>query len=161
MKLSTITPDRDLAQAGVWRDFGPEIDGEQMRLLIAWNGNEHFMEKQARLLRNATQQMAGRDLPQETQTKIQRKAMAGTILLGWENWDEEDGSGKIPDHLEDGSFNEYAAIMLLENQMVHQFVALASNRVEDFQKVEDAASKAAMKRGAAVESEVGQPTQAA
>lgn len=156
MKLSTITPNQELSTAGIWKEFGPEIDGRQMRLRIAFNGNDNFQEKQARLMRNATQQMAGRELPQATQTKIQRRAMAGTVLTGWENYDAEDNT-PIPDQV-NGEFNEDEGVKLLTNPLVFQFVALISNRIEEFQTQEEAASRAAIKSGASLETEVGPQT---
>lgn len=148
MKLSLITPDDDLAIKGVWKDFGPEIDGTQAQLLIAWSGNEAYRRKMARLTRNAAQQMPGSgDIPPETMTKLQRKAMIGTVFLGWRNFENDDGT-PIESSDQNGNLNEVNAEALLSNSVVFDFVNLASGRLEEFKRKGEAAEKAAIKSGA-------------
>lgn len=152
MKLSFVTPDNDLATAGIWKNFGEPIDGKQTRLRIGFSGPE-YRAKLAKLTRNASQQLAGRDLPIETLTKLNRRAMVGTLLKDWEELENEDGT-PIESKDANGKLNEANAEMLLNITLIFDFVNAISGRLEDFKKEGDAASDAAIKSEPALESAV-------
>lgn len=156
MKLSSVKVNPTLALNGVWRPFGEaDENGKQARLLIAYSGNENFRAKLAQLTRNAQSQMPGREVPTKTFQKINREALVGTVLLGWEEFEEDDSTPEKPNYIksqnDDGMLHEENARRLLSTPIIHDFVTLEANKLETFQSEGKAASDAAMKSGAPVE----------
>ncbi len=154
MKLSSVKADSDLSVKGVWRPFGAVVDGVQAEMLIAYSGNENYRSKLAKLTRNAATQMPGRDIPAETYTKLNRDAMIGTVLLGWRNIENDDGS-PISDRDESGKVHDANARQLLNVMTIFDFVSAESSRLDSFQKEVEDTANGAIKSGAPVEPQVG------
>ena len=159
MKLSFVTPDAELADKGIEKPFGEPIDGLQAYLRIGYAGNDAFRNKLAKLSKNAQEQTAGRELPDGAFRKLQRRAMIGTILLGWRNWEEDDSTPEKRHWIEEtngnGKIHEANADRLLSIPLVFDYVNAVSGQLESFKKEDDAATSAAIKSGAEVEPAVG------
>jgi hypothetical protein len=145
MKISQLMADPSLSTDGVDVNFGEPVDGEQATLRIAYGGNNNFRNKLARLTRRAASQMTGRDIPPETAMRLNREAMAGTILVGWSYLRRDDDSLI--------EYSEAEALKLLDIPAVWDFVQAESSRLETFQKEGQAASDAAIKSVAGVGAE--------
>jgi len=89
MKLSEFkTPDD--AVSGRWFDVG-----EGLRLKIARAGHQRFEDCVHELMRPYTKKRRQGKVKQSVINEVTQKAMARTILLGWENLLDEDGK-EIP-----------------------------------------------------------------
>lgn len=93
MKLSTIRQDPDAAQEGVWVEF----EGGA-RLLVARMPNPAYERAMRRLGRPYRREFrAARFQPEKLEgnpelIRVQKQAVAETVLLGWEGIENEDGS---------------------------------------------------------------------
>ena len=91
-KLAQFETDLDKELAGVWVDYDDGI-----RLLVARIGNPKYAKLIKRLRKPHERRLARADLDSDLLTGLIQKAMASTVLLGWENIteDQEDEEGNI------------------------------------------------------------------
>jgi hypothetical protein len=148
MKRSQVDVDPILSVEGVDIPYGEPEDGKQTTFKIAYGDNPNYRRKLAKLSARAGAQIAGRTLPPEAAMNLNRAAMAGTVLVGWTNWDDDDGN-PIP-------FSEAEALKTLEVAVVDRFIQYHAGLLEHFQRQKEAASDAEIKSGADVGTETRQ-----
>lgn len=154
MKISEIKPDDEMCIKGVDVPFGaPDENGKQAGVLLAFANNEFYRAKLAKLTRNAAQQIPGRELPTETFQKLNRTAMIGTVLLGWHDFEDDDGT-PINDKDANGVIHKENAEKLLAVPIFFDFVNGQSGRLELFQKGKDESAAADIKSRPALEPKV-------
>lgn len=82
MKISEFATNTEIAVEGVWE----EIDG--LRLLIARNNNPEYLKRIRKYAKPLSR--SRRQVKMETAEDIAMRAMSETILLNWENLQNDD-----------------------------------------------------------------------
>lgn len=120
--------------------------GKQATFKVAYSGNDAYRDKLATLMRARAKQTPGRELPPRTVALLQRQAMIGTVLLGWDGLYEEkpDGSEDLEKPLK---FTPETAAKVLGTPILYGIIDGAASDLSQFQESEEAASKEAVKSG--------------
>jgi len=131
-KLSQIQTDDELENKGTW--FTWELD---VQLRIARAGNRAFDTMMQTLSKPHVKASRDGNLPDDVQEDILKQAIAKTILVGWKNIDNDDGTPM--------KWSAKASLNLLQDEGLrdlYKFVLIKSNDVANFRrKLDDDAVK--------------------
>lgn len=94
VRLSALETDKTRENEGVWTTLPNGV-----RLKVGRSGSERWKEEYAKIHREGTRGYRQGKVPDELLEKVVMEAMARTILLGWENIEDDDGQ-PIPYSLE-------------------------------------------------------------
>jgi hypothetical protein len=86
VKISDFRMDSELETGGVWCDVG-----EGLRVLVARARNVKFREYVRQLMKPHLRKVRRGKIDPDLLEDINRKATAKTILLGWEDLQDDDG----------------------------------------------------------------------
>lgn len=125
MRLQNFGADKSLEQDGNWINIG----GDQW-LLIARLGNPRYAIEFQRLLKPHIKEIRRADLP-KGMLELQKKALAKTILLGWEGL--KDDKGQLVEFSPD-----MALECLIDNQDFFELVQSLAEDRENFQERQEA-----------------------
>lgn len=86
--------DTTMEKEGILLDYGQNDDGTSIRIRIARAGgaNQRYLKRMDYLSRPYRHQLQRETLDAKTMENIVRQAYAETIVLGWENVQDEDGA---------------------------------------------------------------------
>lgn len=87
MRFSEYVTDAALEEQGVWM----RLRKGDAEVLVARAGNKQHEELVRRLRRKHGQGRRGDDLPKEVEEAIALEALSRTILLGWKDFEDDDG----------------------------------------------------------------------
>lgn len=124
MKISTFATDLDLEENGVWVDIG---DGGKLK--VARMGNPRYRECVSRISRPHRTQIRNKTIAEDFSDELLLKAMAETILVGWEGI--EDDKGKAIKYSVENSFNLMNDLRDFRNLVVELATEQAAFRREE------------------------------
>lgn len=90
---STFKTDANLEKSGVWLNYGPNAKGDPIRIKIARAGgaNKAFGKAVANKSRPHRRKIETNTLDAETSDRLNLEVYAETVILGWENVEDENG----------------------------------------------------------------------
>ena len=86
MKLNALRADLDKERNGTWVPYQGDI-----RLKLARLGNPNYREATARIIDARKVQLNTKELTEDQLLDVQKEAASQTVLLGWENVEDDSG----------------------------------------------------------------------
>ena len=87
MKLNALRADLDKERNGTWVPYQGGI-----RLKLARLGNPNYREASARIIDARKVQLNTKELTEEQMLDVQKEAASQTVLLDWENVEDDNGN---------------------------------------------------------------------
>lgn len=148
LNIKEIIADENLLEEGVLLDYDKEA-GAKVR--IAYIDARKYTDKLAKMTMAARRRTKGRDIPAGVYQKVVIEAMAGTILLDWEGFLDEEGNVL--------QFTDANAQMLLtRSKHLRDFVQEESMLLDNFQQAKLAEGEGKAEGAVAEEPSKSAPT---